>query len=273
MTAADHLPGDPRRPPGLPVIGRRRLLAVAGATVLTVTSCRQERTPVPPRDPSPGAGRLTFRPGGEPAAPAPERRGLLRLGGRDRSGEALAWVPEGGDRARFRLVVVLHGAGGDPERALSLLRAEAEEHRLLLLAPKSAAATWDVIAGGYGPDVRRIDRLLASLTAAYPVGGLSIAGFSDGASYALSLALGNGDVFDSCAAFSPGFAAPPAPVGRPRFFVSHGTGDRVLPIDRCSRRIVPRLEEAGYAVEYREFEGGHEVPAPVRSRAAAWLTT
>ena len=29
--------------------------------------------------------------------------------------------------------------------------------------------------------------------------------------------------------------------GRPRFFVSHGTSDQILPIDQCSRVIVPRL--------------------------------
>jgi predicted esterase len=177
---------------------------------------------------------------------------------------------DGGDR--LRLVVVLHGAGGDAFRALELWRPEAEEHGLLLLAPTSAAATWDVITGGYGPDVRRLDRLLVELAGTYPLGGLSISGFSDGASYALSLALANGNVFDSCVAFSPGFTAALEHVGRPRFFISHGTGDRVLPIDRCSRRIVPRLKEAGYDVEYQEFPGGHEVPRELRSRAAAWVT-
>ena len=36
----------------------------------------------------------------------------------------------------------------------------ADRHRLLLVAPKSRLSTWDVIVHGYGPDVRRIDRLL-----------------------------------------------------------------------------------------------------------------
>jgi phospholipase/carboxylesterase len=41
-------------------------------------------------------------------------------------------------------------------------------------------------------------------------------------------------VFSSAIAFSPGFVAVAVaePVGRPRVFVSHGTQDRVLPIDR-----------------------------------------
>ena len=58
---------------------------------------------------------------------------------------------------------------------------------------------------------------------------------------ALSLGMGNGDLVSHVAAFSPGFAAPDAQVGRPGVFITHGVDDRVLPIDRCSRRLVPRL--------------------------------
>jgi phospholipase/carboxylesterase len=54
--------------------------------------------------------------------------------------------------------------------------------------------------------------------------------------------------------------------------VSHGTGDQVLPIDRCSRRLVPALQDDGYDVTYREFDGGHEVPRGMRRRAVTWLT-
>lgn len=64
-------------------------------------------------------------------------------------------------------------------------------------------------------------------------------------------------------AFSPGFLAPRRPVGRPRVFVSHGQQDPVLPIQACSRRIVPLLQRAGYPVRSREFDGGHTVPADV----------
>jgi predicted esterase len=89
---------------------------------------------------------------------------------------------------------------------------------------------------------------------------IAIGGFSDGASYALSLGLTNGDLFGSVLAYSPGFMVPSRQVGRPRLFISHGREDNVLPIDRCSRRIVPMLEHAGYEVRYHEFSGGHVVP-------------
>lgn len=181
------------------------------------------------------------------------------------------YVPPGADRESLRLVVMLHGAGGVARSALNILREEADRHRLLLLAPKSIAATWDVIAGGYGPDVRNLDRLLTEVAAVYPLRGYTVGGFSDGASYALSLGLANGDVFDSVVAFSPGFEAAELANGRPRVFVSHGTEDRVLPIDRCSRRIVPALKRAGYEVSYHEFGGGHAVPVAMQRRAVGWL--
>jgi predicted esterase len=73
-------------------------------------------------------------------------------------------------------------------------------------------------------------------------------------------------------AFSPGFAAPVEPTGRPAVFISHGRGDRVLPIDRCGRRLARVLRASGYAVEYREFDGGHVVPADVSAAALEWLS-
>jgi predicted esterase len=199
------------------------------------------------------------------------RTGLLPIEGRDGELLALAYVPEPADGRPYRLVLLLHGAGGAARDGLDLLLPFADEHRLLLVAPKSIAATWDLIVVGLGPDVRRIDRVLQEIIGGYPIEQLAIGGFSDGASYALSIGLTNGDVFDAVLAFSPGFAAPLITHGRPRVFISHGTADRVLPIDACSRRLVPRLGELGYRIEYEEFEGGHEVPERVVALALPWL--
>lgn len=80
-----------------------------------------------------------------------------------------------------------------------------------------------------------------------------------------------GDLFTHIIAFSPGFMAPPMQVGEPRIYVSHGTGDRVLPIDRCSRRLVPSISRAGYDVRYEEFAGSHTVPANIAAEAVAWF--
>lgn len=215
-------------------------------------------------------GRLTFRPASEPVATS-GAIGVFRLTGVVGAEPATVYVPPLSEGQSLRLVVMLHGAGGVPESAVKVLRDEADRHRLLLMAPKSRAATWDVIAGGYGPDVRNLDRLLGDVAATYPVRAYTIGGFSDGASYALSLGRANGDVFDSVIAFSPGFEAAEIKVGNPRVFISHGTDDRVLPIDRCSRRIVPALKASGGDVTYHEFAGGHEVPAAIRREAMEWI--
>ena len=73
-------------------------------------------------------------------------------------------------------------------------------------------------------------------------------------------------------ASSPGFMAPAGQTGSPRIFVSHGTRDGVLPIDVCSRKIVPQLKRAGYEVRYREFDGGHTIPPGIALEAVRWFT-
>jgi predicted esterase len=100
---------------------------------------------------------------------------------------------------------------------------------------------------------------------------IAIGGFSDGASYALSLGLANGDLFPRVVACSPGFVMQAPAAGRPRFFVSHGTSDQILPIDQCSRVIVPRLRSMGYDVTFREFEGRHELPPAIAGEAMRWM--
>jgi hypothetical protein len=78
-----------------------------------------------------------------------------------------------------------------------------------------------------------LNQLLGAHRVAVPT--LAVAGFSD-------------DIFDAVLAFSPGFAAPTRDADEPAFFISHGRFDRVLPIDRCSRRLVSALRRAGHRV-------------------------
>ena len=208
----------------------------------------------------PAAGEIT--PGVQPLGLVPDRDTLLYVPARYTPDQA---VP---------LVVLCHGAGGITEHGLSLLQGLADEANLLLLAPASRRQTWDVIRGGYGPDVRLIDQALGQVFSRFNVdrARLAIGGFSDGASYALSLGLTNGDLFTHIMAFSPGFMAPARQEGKPRIYISHGTRDDVLPIDACSRKIVPRLERAGYDVLYHEFDGPHTVPPEMTQEARGWFT-
>lgn len=220
-------------------------------------------------------GRLLARPhvGVDPATSPLGLRPLELAATRD----GYLYVPAGYRAARpAPLVVVLHGAGEDARDGLALLRAQADGADLILLAPSSREYTWDLVAGGgrYGPDIAAIDQALERVFSRYAVdpARVAVGGYSDGASYALSLGMANGDLFTHVLAFSPGFAAAPGRVGSPRIFVSHGTRDEWLPIERCSRRIVPQLRRAGYDVCYREFDGGHVVPSEIGREAAEWFT-
>ena len=194
--------------------------------------------------------------------------GRAQLGFGDRR-DGLLHVPQATTAGPVPLVVLLHGAGSSAAAGMSVLGDLAEEHAVVALATDSRGSTWDVIRGRFGPDVAFLDRALERVFGGCPIdpARVALAGFSDGASYALSLGIGNGDLFTHVLAFSPGFARPREPVGRPRFFVTHGVDDPVLPIERCSRRLVPALRDGGYEVAYTEFHGGHVVP-PDLARAA-----
>jgi phospholipase/carboxylesterase len=171
------------------------------------------------------------------------------------------------------LVLLLHGAGGEARQTVPLLEGLADKKGLILLVPDSRGRTWDILEGGYGADVSFIDRALEQTFSRYSIdaGRVACAGFSDGASYALSLGMMNGDLFTHVLAFSPGFMAPASLNGSPSIYISHGTRDRVLPVNVCSRRIVKQIESAGYRHEYREFDGGHTVPRDVASEAVEWF--
>jgi phospholipase/carboxylesterase len=216
-------------------------------------------------------GRITTRPPHRPRLSF--TAGLERLQV-DGGAGGLVYVPAGvGPELPTPLVLLLHGAGATSQHGLDLLIGQADDAGLVLVAPSSQGETWDLLLGGYGPDVAWIDRALAEVFLRLPVDPtrLAVGGFSDGASYALSLGLTNGDLFSHVLAFSPGFAAPARRRGRPRLFLSHGTRDRVLPIHACSRRLVPELRQTGYQVRYREFEGGHVIPPAIVLEAVAWL--
>jgi phospholipase/carboxylesterase len=214
-------------------------------------------------------GRLKSRPG-RAGGGASGLQPLKLEGGPD----GLVYVPPTLAAGRpAPLILLLHGAGGSAQHTAPMMQKLADEFGVILLVPDSRGQTWDVIGGGYGPDVSYIDRALKQTFGRHEVDAarLAVGGFSDGASYALSLGITNGDLFTHVLAFSPGFVAAAAKRGSPSLFVSHGTRDRVLPIDSCSRRIVPQAKREGYRVEYREFDGGHTVPPDIAREAVGWF--
>ncbi|HYK00534.1 MAG TPA: phospholipase [Thermoanaerobaculia bacterium] len=245
------------------MLSRRRLLALsAAAGLLGCASPLAEEV-----DSASAAGRIDARPSSPATAGA---RGSRRIG------SGTLYVPESYDpRRAVPLIVILHGAGGAPEGMMNLMRPHADRTGAIVFAPKSIGATWDVIQATLGPDVDRLDDALADVFARYLIDPerIAVGGFSDGASYALTIGIANGDLFTHILAFSPGFLSAPAQHGTPGVYVSHGTDDRVLPVDRCSRVLVPRLQSAGYSVLYREFTGPHTVPPDVATEAIDWFAS
>jgi phospholipase/carboxylesterase len=230
---------------------RREFLAAAAAAPLGAGSALQE------------PDRRANEPGSHPLnlGDEPDRDGFL-------------YIPTGYKPAvPAPLLVMLHGAGNT---SLSTAYAFplADEFGIVLLAPDSRdERTWDGVLRNWGPDLDFIAKALRLAYGRYNIDRqhLGVAGFSDGASYALSLGISYGDQFSRIISMSPGVMQPIDARGKPKIFISHGTADQVMPIDQTSRTFVPKLKALGYDVTYREYEGGHRSSPPIVREAFEWF--
>ena len=247
-------------------LNRRDFCAIAGTTVTSIMISSACNSLIG------NDGRLNARPRQSVTTMNPGRITL----GLDRDRDAILDLPKRGGAIRVPLFVMLHGATQSAEDMFWYLGSAHEEAGIAVLAPNSRDTTWDAIGGrfGFGPYVEFLNRALERTFEVAPIdpARVSVGGFSDGASYAVSLGLINGDFFNSVVAFSPGFIVEGPVQGKPRFYISHGTNDHILPIDRCGRRIARLLKSGGYDVTFREFEGDHEVPAEVMREGLARVT-
>lgn len=214
--------------------------------------------------------RLTARPGTPTLTPT---KGLTQLGlssGRD----GILYVPESySPDTPMPLFIGLHGASSSSSYWRGYYE-YAEERGMIFMAPDSRASTWDFIQGDNGADLQFLDQALQYVFDQCNIDPtrLALAGFSDGASYALSLGITNGDLFSHLIGFSPGFVVATDPlVGKPQIYVSHGSHDAVLPVETSRDIIVPNLLERDYEVVYNEFPGGHTVPISVYKAALDWF--
>ena len=185
---------------------------------------------------------------------------------------ALMRVTPGGPGGRA-LVLVLHGAGQSPADGLRAFRGGWKEPGLVLIAPASKGQTWSVLTSEQDRDAESLNFALAEAYRRCRIdrSRIAVGGFSDGASYALTLGISNGELFPAVMALSPGGIASRGQMGAPRIFVSHGTLDDVLPIARTGDPVVRQLRSAGYRVTYRRFRGGHEASAATSAAAIRWF--
>jgi len=247
-------------------MNRRNFGAITGAAVaaLALNACRRTWAGLP------NDGRLSARPA-PPHKGNPTPLGTVTVGrqtslGLNRERDAILQLPQRATDAPLPLLVFLHGATQTAEDMFWYLDSAPDETGVAILAPNARDTTWDAITDSFGADIEFLNSAIERVFQMVNIdpARVAIGGFSDGASYAISLGLINGDLFKRVVACSPGFVIDgPIQQGKPSFYLSHGTRDQILPIDRCGRRIAADLKSRGYEVTFREFDGRHEIPRDV----------
>ena len=124
----------------------------------------------------------------------------------------------------------------------------------------------------YGKDLKALDAALADVFAKVAIdpGRIGMMGFSNGATYALSVGSANPQLVSTVIAFSPGPAFLGKSSATQRFFISHGEQDEVLPYS-YTRGLVARLRVKKAALMFESFKGGHTVPKDVRAKGIAYF--
>ena len=192
---------------------------------------------------------------------------------------AVAYRPATAPAGPLPLIVLLHGAGHRPANFLQAMEPTADKRGVILLAPSSQGITWDWVEnsragnnGWNGPDAHRIDEALKDLFGRVAVdpSRVILLGFSDGASYALSLGLSNPKLFRSVISLSPGMFDQPRRIDlTQRIFIAHGRSDHILPFSATSA-IAGTLRGYRANVRFRAFDGDHEINRDALVEALDW---
>jgi phospholipase/carboxylesterase len=140
----------------------------------------------------------------------------------------------------------------------------------------------DQMAAGFQPNAAivaartAVQGLIATIVERHAPATLALVGFSQGAMLSIDVALAGTPGVDRVVGMSgvlladsvPGLAAPPA--AKPRFFLSHGRQDPVVPF-AGGTRAKELLEKHGFSVTWRPFDGTHEIPPAVLADVARFL--
>jgi phospholipase/carboxylesterase len=121
-----------------------------------------------------------------------------------------------------------------------------------------------------------VQALIATVTDRYAPATMALMGFSQGAMLSIDVALAGAPGVDLVVAMSgvllmdsvSALAAPRA--NRPRFLLSHGRRDPVVPFP-SGERAKDLLAKHGFSVTWRPFDGGHEIPSPVLAAVDGFL--
>ena len=122
-----------------------------------------------------------------------------------------------------------------------------------------------------------VQGLIATVIERHAPASLALVGFSQGAMLSIDVALAGTAGIDRVVGMSgvlladsvPGLSAPRP--SKPRFLLSHGRQDPVVPFSSGSR-AQELLEKHGFPVTWRPFNGAHEIPPAVLTEVAQFLS-
>ncbi|UQV18634.1 hypothetical protein MU852_01530 [Brevundimonas albigilva] len=183
--------------------------------------------------------------------------------------DAVLFASENRDPAAVTpLILALHGAGQVGLDMIEPLRALARRRGFAVLAPTARGDSWRLRHGPVGLDAAFIDLSLQTAfdRLAVDPARIAVLGMSDGASYALSLGLANGDLFSDVIAMEPLRFRTPTTVGASRYFISIGRRDEVSGLVNVVQ-MADDLKAQGFDVELAEHGGGHVMDRNHLSRA------
>jgi phospholipase/carboxylesterase len=135
-------------------------------------------------------------------------------------------------------------------------------------------ASTDQLAPGFLPNAAvvaaraAVQALIATVVERHAPTTVALVGFSQGAMLSIDVALAGTPGVDLVVAMSGvllmdsvSALTAPHPI-RPRFLLSHGRQDPVVPFS-SGNRAQDLLEKHGFSVRWRPFDGGHEIPSTV----------
>lgn len=179
----------------------------------------------------------------------------------------------------YPLFTVFHGAGRQDELLVRACRREPDARQAFFFVPRSVEPTWDLIVDSDPVDLEFLEYAWDLIYRRYPIDPdrQALIGYSDGASYALSLALSNPGTFAAVMAWAAGFvvldrSAVDHPGHKARIYLEYGTHDPLFPFEQIAVPMRDNLRRAGYDVTFSVDEGGRHMPSgSFQTEALDWF--
>jgi phospholipase/carboxylesterase len=199
---------------------------------------------------------------------------------------------------KYPLLIGLHGNGGNPEQILATMNQALKNEALILAAPQGAYPNFPQLRGQhFSWEIQTRDRELWKiadplaveniyetvqlLMKKYPISEVYILGFSQGAAFAFlsgfkypGLAAGIisiGGLFPETDTEFSILKTEEIESGKKiRVFIAQGLKDPSFPAGTAVRNA-EKLKKYGYAVEYLEYDGGHEITPELLNKIYSWM--